>query len=308
MIPNQLNIFNTVVKNGSFSSAARLLGVSSAAISKSISQLEKNLELRLFHRSTHSLTLTEDGQELYKRTGHLIEQLEDQIRLSTDKQKAPHGRLKVNLPDSFGRMFVLPLVPDFLKKYPDIELDLKFDDRMGDLVKEGADVGIGVLGNIDSALIAREFYSLQPVLVASREYINKYGEPSCPQDLLQHNCIAYRSDTTGKKKIWNFRIDGEQIQMEPEGNLIVNNLSAAMTAVEMGVGIAAVGVGNYETCLEQGGFRRILKDYEADPIRVMSYYSSRHYLPAKTRVFIDYMLANVKDQCPHELEDMIHNL
>ncbi|MGB2063705.1 HTH-type transcriptional regulator DmlR [Marinomonas gallaica] len=308
MIPNQLNTFNTVVKNGSFSSAARLLGVSSAAISKSISQLEKNLELRLFHRSTHSLTLTEDGQELYKRTGHLIEQLEDQIRLSTDKQKSPHGRLKVNLPDSFGRMFVLPLVPAFLEKYPDVELDLKFDDRMGDLVKEGADVGIGVLGNDDSSLIAREFYSLQPVLVASRDYLLKYGEPTTPQDLLQHNCIAYRSNTTGKKKLWNFRTDGEQIQMEPEGNLIVNNLSAAMTAVETGVGIAAVGVGNYGACLEQGGFRRVLRGYESDPIKVMIYYSSRHYLPAKTRAFIDYMIANVQEKCPLELEEMIHAL
>lgn len=308
MIPNQLNTFNTVVKNGSFSSAARLLGVSSAAISKSISQLEKNLELRLFHRSTHSLTLTEDGQELYKRTGHLIEQLEDQIRLSTDKQKSPHGRLKVNLPDSFGRMFVLPLVPAFLEKYPDVELDLKFDDRMGDLVKEGADVGIGVLSNDDSSLIAREFYSLQPVLVASRDYLLKYGEPTTPQDLLQHNCIAYRSNTTGKKKLWNFRTDGEQIQMEPEGNLIVNNLSAAMTAVETGVGIAAVGVGNYGACLEQGGFRRVLRGYESDPIKVMIYYSSRHYLPAKTRAFIDYMIANVQEKCPLELEEMIHAL
>ena len=111
MIPNQLNVFIAVVKNGNFSAAARQLGVSSAAISKAIAQLEKTLSLRLFHRSTHSLTLTEDGDQLYRRTGHLVEQLEDQIRLSTDKQQAPHGRLKINLPDSFGRMVVLLSCP-----------------------------------------------------------------------------------------------------------------------------------------------------------------------------------------------------
>ena len=162
MIPNQLPVFIAVVKNGNFSEAARQLGVSSAAVSKAVAQLEKNLGLRLFHRTTHSLTLTEDGHDLFRRTGQLVDQLEDQIRLSTDKQKAPHGRLKVNLPDSFGRMVVLPLIPSFIEKYPDIEIDLRFDDRIGDLVKEGADVGIGVMLNQDSRLIAREFTKSNP--------------------------------------------------------------------------------------------------------------------------------------------------
>ncbi len=308
MIPNQLNVFIAVVKNGNFSSAARQLGVSSAAVSKAIAQLEKNLELRLFHRTTHSLTLTEDGDELYRRTGHLVEQLEDQIRLSTDKQKAPHGRLRVNLPDSFGRTVVLPLLPSFLEKYPDIELDLTFDDRTGDLVKEGADVGIGVMLNPDSGLIAREFYKLQPVLVASRRYIERHGEPRTPEDLSEHNCIAYRSSTTGRKRTWNFRFDGELIQIEPRGNLIVNNLSAAIKIVEMDMGIAAVGIGHAKSCIEQGCFRRVLRNYEVDPIQVMIYYSSRHYLPAKTRLFIDHMLEHVHDERTIDLDEMIHEL
>lgn len=308
MIPNQLNTFIAVVKNGNFSAAARQLGVSSAAVSKAIAQLEKTLALRLFHRTTHSLALTEDGHELYKRTGHLVEQLEDQIRLSTDRQKTPHGRLRVNLPDSFGRIGVLPLIPSFLEKYPDIELDLKFDDRIGDLVKEGADVGIGVMLNQDSRLIARDFYKLQPVLVASHRYIERYGTPQTPEELSQHNCIAYRSSTTGRKKTWNFRIDGELIQIEPQGNLVVNNLSAAMKAVEMGLGIAAVGIGCAKACIEQGHFRRVLKAYEADPLQLMIYYSSRNYLPAKTRLFIDHMLNHVHDERSLDLDEMIHEL
>ncbi|OIN11936.1 LysR family transcriptional regulator [Oceanisphaera psychrotolerans] len=308
MIPNQLNTFITVVRQGNFSAAARQLGVSSAAVSKSIAQLEKILELRLFHRTTHSLTLTENGHELYKRTGHLVEQLEAQIERSTDKQKRPHGRLKVNLPDSFGRMVVLPLLPAFLEKYPDIELDLKFDDRIGDLVKEGADVGIGIMLNQDSRLIAREFYRLQPVLVASREYIDRHGMPSTPEELVAHNCIAYRSSTTGRKKTWNFRVGGELTQITPQGNLIVNNLSAAMKAVEMGVGIAAVGIGPARACIEQGCFRRILQEFEPDPIQVMIYYSSRHYLPAKTRLFIDYLLQHAQDESNEDLDRMLHKL
>ncbi|MGP7732687.1 LysR family transcriptional regulator [Oceanimonas smirnovii] len=308
MIPNQLNIFLAVIRHGNFSSAARHLGVTSAAVSKAVAQLEKSLELRLFHRTTHSLTLTEDGHELHKRTGPLVEQLEDQIRRSKDKKKQPHGRLKVNLPDSFGRMVVLPLLPAFLEKYPDIELDLQFDDRIGDLVKEGADVGIGVMLNQDSRLIARDFYQLQPVLVASSGYLEKFGEPATPNELLHHNCIAYRSSTTGRKKTWDFRVKGELIQHEPQGNLTVNSLSAAIKAVEMGVGIAAVGIGHAQACIEQGCFRRVLRDYEADPIQVMIYYSSRNYLPAKTRVFIDHLMEHVHDERTTDLDAIIHEL
>ncbi|RVU31008.1 MULTISPECIES: LysR family transcriptional regulator [Neptunomonas] len=308
MIPNQLPVFIAVVKNGNFSEAARQLGVSSAAVSKAVAQLEKNLGLRLFHRTTHSLTLTEDGHDLFRRTGQLVDQLEDQIRLSTDKQKAPHGRLKVNLPDSFGRMVVLPLIPSFIEKYPDIEIDLRFDDRIGDLVKEGADVGIGVMLNQDSRLIAREFYKVQPILVANRCYVDKYGMPKTPSELVEHNCIAYRSSTTGRKKTWNFRVDGELLQIEPEGNLIVNNLSAAVKAVEMGVGIAAVSIGHAKNYIEQGCFYRILREYEADPIPVMIYYSSRNYLPAKTRLFIDHMLDHFHDEREINMDDMIHEI
>lgn len=308
MIPNQLNIFIAVVNNGNFSAAARQLGVSSAAVSKAIAQFEKHLELRLFHRTTHSLTLTEDGHELYRRTHHLVEQLEDQIRLSTDKQKAPHGRLKVNLPDSFGRLVVLPLLPEFLQKYPDVELDLIFDDRIGDLVKEGADVGIGAMLNLDSRLIARDFYTVQPVLVASRGYVERHGEPNGPDDLVNHNCIAYRSSTTGRKKPWNFRVDGQLVQHEPQGNLIVNNLSAAIKAVEMDMGIAAVNIGHARACIEKGHIRRVLRAYEADPIQVMIYYSSRNYLPAKTRLFIDHLLDHVHDERSNDLDEIVHEL
>ncbi|RDE19834.1 LysR family transcriptional regulator [Motiliproteus coralliicola] len=308
MIPNQLHIFNAVVKNGNFSAAARQLGTSSAAVSKAIATLEKSMSLRLFHRTTRSLALTEDGDDLYRRTGHLVEQLEDQIRLSSDRQQTPSGRLKVNLPDSFGRMMVLPLLPEFLEQYPEIELDLNFDDRIGDLAKEGADVGIGVLNNPESSLIARDFYQLQPVLVASDAYLERYGTPRSPQELAQHNCIAYRSPTTGRKFDWSFHQQDQLIQIEPQGNLVVNSISAAMKAVDLGIGIARIGIGHARNCLQQGCFKRVLEEFEADPLKVRVYYASRSYLPAKTRVFIDYLMQHTQDERSVELEEMIHTL
>lgn len=308
MIPNQLHIFNAVVKNGNFSAAARQLGVSSAAVSKAIATLEKTMTLRLFHRTTHSLTLTEDGDDLYRRTGHLVEQLEDQLRLSSDRKQTPSGRLKVNLPDSFGRMMVLPLIPAFLEQYPEIELDLNFDDRFGDLAKDGADIGIGLLSDQESSLIARDFYQLQPILVASDDYLARHGQPQTPQQLAEHNCIAYRSPTTGRKFDWSFRQQDQLIQIEPQGNLVVNSISAAMKAVELGMGIARISIGHARTCLQHGCFKRVLEDYEAEPMKVRVYYASRSYLPAKTRVFIDYLLQHAQDERAIELEEMLNTL
>ncbi len=308
MIPNQLHIFNAVVRNGNFSVAARQLGVSSAAVSKAIAQLEKSMALRLFHRTTHSLTLTEDGDDLYRRTGHLVDQLEDQLRLSSDRRQTPSGRLRVNLPDSFGRMMVLPLLPAFLEQYPDIELDLNFDDRIGDLARDGADIGIGVLANQESRLIARDFYQLQPILVASEAYLARHGVPRTPQQLTDHNCIACRSPTTGRKYDWSFHQESQLIQVEPQGNLVVNNISAAMKAVELGIGIARISIGHARTCLQHGCFKRVLQEFEAEPLNIRVYYASRSYLPAKSRVFIDYLMKHARDERSIELEEMINTL
>ena len=212
------------------------------------------------------------------------------------------------MPDSFGRMVVLPLLPAFMEQYPDIELDLTFEDRIGDIIKEGADVGIGVMLNHDSSLIARDFYKVQPVVVASRDYVKVHGAPKTLDDLSKHNCIAYRSSKSGRKQNWNFRVNGEQIQVVPHGNLTVNNLSAAVKAVEMGVGIATVGIEQSSQYIESGCFRRVLKEYEVDPIQVMIYYSSRSYLPAKTRLFIDHLVTNVKETVVSDLDDAVSDL
>ena len=169
-------------------------------------------------------------------------------------------------------------------------------------------MGIGVMLNHDSSLIARDFYKVQPVVVASRDYVKVHGAPKTLDDLSKHNCFAYRSSKSGRKQNWNFRVNGEQIQVVPHGNLTVNNLSAAVKAVEMGVGIATVGIEQSSQYIESGCFRRVLKEYEVDPIQVMIYYSSRSYLPAKTRLFIDHLVTNVKETVVSDLDDAVSDL
>lgn len=288
MIPSQLPIFIDVVKRGSFSAASRNLGVSPAAVSKSISQLEKHLKQRLFHRSTHSLTLTEEGRLLFERTVDLVEALDENVSLSIDASSEMKGKIKVNLPIHFGQTLVYPKLLEFLDLYPDIELDLHFDDRAIDLVENGFDLGIGNRINEDSRLIARQYYELQLTYVCSRSYADEHGIPETPQQLIDHECITYRSPTTGRINPWNFVDQGKPLQITPEARLVVNNPNSAYLAAKAGFGITAISQSYFEK--GETDLVSILNEFQPNSSPVWLYYPSRTYLPIRVRKLIDYLM------------------
>jgi len=300
MIPSQLPLFLAVVKAGSFSAAARDQGISTAAVSKAIARLEKTLQIRLFHRTTHSLSLTGEGLHLHQRTAPLLEALQDEISTSMDIGTEITGTIKINLPNDFGQDVVYPRLLEFLDKHPNIELDLHFDDRVQDLVGNGFDIGIGNgngfdigIGNRlneDSRLIARRYYKLRVFTVCSPAYASRYGLPNSVEELNQHNCIAFRSQTTGRVLPWPFTINDEQVQFAPKGRLVVNSPIAAQKAAESGLGIATIGHWQMSAALESGRLVRVLEDDESPPLTVWLYYSSRSYLPTRTRLLIDFLM------------------
>nr|WP_082708810.1 LysR family transcriptional regulator [Marinobacterium profundum] len=295
MIPPQLSLFRTVIVAGNFSSAARQLGISAAAVSKAIAQLEKNLGLRLFHRTTHSLTLTQDGQKLAERVMPLLDELEQQLTLSTDTQQAACGRLKVNLPGSFGRRLILPLLPAFQQRYPDIELDLHFDDRIRDLVGEGFDIGIGNGVHEDSQLIARPLPPQSWVTVASQDYLAAHPVPLHPNALAQHRCIGYRSPTSGRIQPWSYRVAGKSAKVMPCGGPTVTTVEATLDAARLGMGIALLGLWHAAADIRSGILVPLLDSFAPPPVPIWIYYSSRNYLPARTRLLIDHLLTTFPD-------------
>lgn len=295
MIPSQLPLFIVAAQEGSFSAAGRRLGISAAAVSKGIAVLEKQTGVRLFHRNTRQFSLTEDGATLCQQLSPLLSDIETCIGGITEQNRSPAGKIRINLPDSFGREFIMPHVSDFLRLYPDIQLDLVFEDRVLDIIDEGFDIGIGNQINEDSRLVARPLYSMQTGIYASKNYKESIGLPTSIDQLSQHNCIAYKPLSSGRNFAWPLRDDnGEHIQYIPKGNLSVSNISAAKIAIEQNLGLAYMGCWHIEKDVELGDVVPVLEESWVSSKPVWIYYSSRENLPKRIRLFIDFIVARIK--------------
>lgn len=291
MIPSQLPLFIAAAQEGSFSAAGRRLGISAAAVSKGIAILEKKTGVRLFHRNTRQFSLTEDGATLYQQVTPLLSEIESNIDGLTEQNRNPAGKIRVNLPDSFGRSFIMPHIPEFLRRYPEIQLDLVFDDRILDIIDEGFDVGVGNQINEDSRLVARPIYSMQGGIFASKSYQQQQGLPRSIEQLSEHNCIAYKPITSGRNFSWPLKdSQGEHIHYTPKGNLSISNITAAKTAILQDLGLAYMGSWHLKKELEQGLVVPVLDSLWVSPKPVWIYYSSRQNLPRRIRLFIDFIV------------------
>lgn len=298
MLPSQLPLFICAAQEGSFSAAGRKLGISAAAVSKGVAALEKQTSVRLFHRNTRQFSLTEDGANLYQKVAPLLSELEESIDGLTEQNRNPSGRLKVNLPDSFGRKFVVPHISEFLTLYPEIELDIVLSDRVLDIIDEGFDVSIGNQINEDSRLVARTIYQMRSGLFASKGYVEQFGRPASIDELSEHNAIIYRPLSSGRVFTWPLRDTSaqghdEHIQFTPKGNLTLSNISSAKMLMLQGMGIAYMGQWHVEGELESGEVVPILESSWSSAKPVWIYYSSRENLPKRTRLFIDFIVSKV---------------
>ena len=293
-LPTQLPIFIQVAKTGSFAKAARALGISAPAVSKAIGKLEEEWQVKLFHRSSHSLSLTQMGEQLFESLTPSVESIQSTIERITDDSQSLSGKLKINLPaSSIGQEHILPLILDFMDAYPEITCDLHFDDRVVDLVEHGFDLGIGTAINQDSRLIARRLFEVGIGVYASPEYLARYGEPTTIKALDDHRCIPVRSITSGRFHGWRLN-DGEGNKLyEPKGKLIVNHFQAAKQATLASSGISCLGSWMFKHEVDKNQVVPLLEDYWGEPIQVWVYYSSREYLPTRVRTLIDYLVSNI---------------
>ena len=300
MLPSQLPLFICAAQEGSFSAAGRKLGISAAAVSKGVAALEKQTSVRLFHRNTRQFSLTEDGANLYQKVAPLLSELEESIDGLTEQNRNPSGKLKVNLPDSFGRKFIMPYVSEFLALYPEIELDIVLSDRVLDIIDEGFDVSIGNQINEDSRLVARTIYQMQSGLFASKGYVDTFGMPTTLDELKEHNAIIYRPLSSGRVFTWPLRDtstqgNDEHIQFIPKGKITLSNISCAKELMMQNVGIAYMGRWHVEEELASGEIVSILESSWTSAKPVWIYYSSRENLPKRTRLFIDFIVSKFFD-------------
>lgn len=283
-------VFVAVIENGGFSAAARTLGISKSAVSKRVNQLEERLGVRLLHRTTRKLSLTEAGERYFEHATQALAaagQAEDAV---TELQGEPRGKLRISSPMSFGRLHVAPLIPKLLKRYPKLRIDLLMDDRKIDLVAEGLDVAIRTgSGNLpDSALIARRLAPLRHALCASPDYLDRYGLPRAPAELTGHNCVLFSYSSDANEWTLHGESEGEAETVTVSGSYRVNNSEALLEALREGIGIGRVPTFVAGPDLKSGRLVRLFESYRIPDHTFYAVFPEREYLPAKVRAFLDF--------------------
>ncbi|MGO6739715.1 LysR family transcriptional regulator [Rhizobium ruizarguesonis] len=275
---------------GSFSSAARRLGLTPAAVSRNVGALEGNLKLRLFQRSTRSLTLTEAGERFLLSIRDHLDSLQGAISEASNEQSEPSGVLKLSMSPTLGIGYILPLLPEFMQRYPMIRPEWMFENRQVDLIAEGYDAAIGGGFELTPGIIARALAPAHIIPVASPGYMGDRVRPHDPSGLRELDGIVMRSMRTGRihqRQMCNLAGDEQPAALKE--TIIVNDPAAMRSAALLGLGVAMIAKADALGYLESGELIRLIPAWYADAGPISIYYASRTLLPSKTRVFIDFL-------------------
>ncbi len=281
-----LNVFVRVVEQGGFTAAASKLGLSPSAVTKTVARLEDELGTQLFTRTTRRLRATDFGQEFYERCVQILSDLEAAEATLQRGSVVPRGRVRAVLPLSFGRVTLMPELPGFFARFPEITLELHFSDGTVDMLAEGFDIAVRTGSISDSRLTTRLLTRGPQVTVAAPRYLEQRGEPATPQALRDHNCLISRFGPE-----WSFRDPRSgPFTLRVQGNAIINSGDALREAAVAGTGIAQGTWWLYRKDLERGDLRAILQPYAAEGAPVSVLYPPQRHLPAKLRAFIDFLV------------------
>ena len=287
--------FVQTAERGSFSAAARVLGLTPAGVSKSMARLESDLGVRLFHRSTRRLALTESGERLLQQVNGPLSALQGALSTVRHRDDAPSGTLKVSTGQAFGRRFLVPLLAEFLLAYPAVLPDWHFDNRQVDLVGEGFDAAIGGGFALAPGVVARELAPVHVVAVAAPAYLRGRDLPRHPDGLGSFDGIMRRSTPTGRVRPWTLRSQRAPEQPVPcKPRLVFSDPEAIAEAARMGLGAALVPMPFVFADIQSGALVRLLPGWYSDAGPLSLYYPSRRLLPAKTRVFVDFVVERFK--------------
>ena len=283
-----IEAFVRVAECGSFSKAANRLHSSKSVVSRQVSALEAELGARLLHRTTRALTLTEAGRGYFERAARILADLAEANASVGQLQAAPRGRLRVSAPMSFGFLHLAPALPDFLGRYPDVDLELVMNDRNVDLVDEGFDMAVRIGTLADSSLVARKLAPMRRTVFASPAYLQARGTPASPDDLKAHECLCYSN--LGMSQEWRFvRPDGRPWPVEVHGRLHANNGDALRAAALRGFGLAVLPSFFVGRDLQSGALVSVLDAFMPQDSALYVVYPHARHLSPKVRAFVDFL-------------------
>ena len=279
----------------SFTAAARTLDVSPQAVAGSIARLEATLGVRLFNRTTRSISLTDEGQAFLTRVAPTLAQFNEAIAATRDSSAAPSGLLRLTTGAAFGRRYLLPRLPAFHKRYPEVRLDISMNDQKVDLIRDGFDVAFRGGTIADSSLITRRICALATVCVASPAYLKKHGVPSTPDDLAHHQIISLKF-ASGAISTWDFRVRGKSVQFEPKApTLTLSDTALVGEAAVAGLGIARITLHFAWEHLRAGKLKLVLMPVNDPGAReLVIHYPHREHVAPRVKAFVEFMLASLK--------------
>lgn len=283
-----MRAFVTTVDKGSFSEAARTLGTSKATLSKQVAALEDHLNVRLLHRTTRKLNLTDEGRIYVEHARQILDHVEDAEDAVSPSTAEPRGKLRISAPHTFGAMHLSTALACFVERFPQVQLDIEFSDRLVNLVDEGFDLAIRISKLKDSTLIARHLAPVNITMCAAPSYWEKHGKPKHPADLKDHKGIIYSFLSTPGE--WHFQDQGKPLSVKMNGNLITNNDVVIRSAAMQGVGIFYGPAFIVSQALRKGELETALEAYSSEPLGVYAVYPSSRNLSPKVRAFIDFLV------------------
>lgn len=281
-----MRVFVRVVESGSFSSASAAFSMTPQAIGKHVRELEAHLGVKLLHRTTRRQSLTDFGRDYYERVRMILAEIEEAESLAAESRVVPRGRLRINAPVTIGAHELARVLPEYLDAYPQVEVELTLSDRLVDLVDEGYDVVFrtGRLG--ESRLIARPLRPMQFALCAAPSYVARRGAPTCPSDLLHHECLGFTYGSTRGQ--WRFSNTDGLTEIEITHRLVANNGQALLTLCLAGQGILMQPKALVEQALAVGDLVRLLPDYRIPGLPLHMLYAPDRRITPKLRSFLDF--------------------
>lgn len=282
-----MRVFTAVVETGSFSRAAEQLHLSATAVSRHVAELEKHLGAQLLQRSTRRIHLTEIGTNYYDRCRLILADVEEAEAQAATSESQPKGILRISLPHSFGLRYIAPLMPEFCKRYPELQLELSFSDRTVDLVEEGIDMAIRIKGELKTSLVARKLAPVRIICCAAPAYLKLHGIPQSPDSLSQHNCITYSYAATANS--WTFLHDGKPCEVQVKGSLRSNSGDMGRLAARNGLGITTLPIFIVCDDLRSGTLIELLPEYPIPPINVYAVYLPGARRAARIKAMVEYL-------------------
>lgn len=287
----QMAAFAETAKHGSFAAAARETGSAPSTLAKSVARLESALGVKLFHRTTRQVSLTPDGERLFRRCQRLLAEVDELQAEASGVRQGASGTLRVDLPIVLGRRLVLPVLAEMTRKHPALAIDVRLQDGYTDLVKEGVDVALRVGELKDSTLVSRRFGTQSMVLVASPDYLAQRGTPKRLDQLAGHDALLFRMPSSGKDRPWQFRQRGNPVELHPVSRVRVNDGEGLVEAARLGLGLAQVPDYFVRDLLATGELVELLPNARPTAMPLSIVYPGARLVPQRVRAFIEAMEA-----------------